>query len=72
MLNCNNCSLSLQAFRQLVELPRLQGFEALRCPVPDDVAQTISRRKADVLLRLDSGVWLNGDAKRARKTSRNN
>jgi hypothetical protein len=60
MLNCNGCRLSLQAFQQLAEMPRLLGFEALSCPVPDDVAQTISRRKPDSLLRLDSGVWRNG------------
>jgi hypothetical protein len=67
MLNCNDCGLSLHAFHRLAELPRLRGFEALGCPVPDDVAQTISRRKPNGLLRLDSGVWRNGDVKRPPK-----
>lgn len=64
MLNCNDCRLSLQSFQRLSELPRLRGFEALGCPVPDDVAQTISRHKPKGLLRLDSGVWTNGKVNR--------
>ncbi|TWT72652.1 MULTISPECIES: hypothetical protein [Rhodopirellula] len=64
MLNCNECGLSLPAFHRLVELPKLRGFEALGCPVPDDDARAISRRIPHGLLRLDSGVWRNGDVKR--------
>ncbi len=64
MLNCNGCGLSLQAFYRLAELPRLRGFEALGCPVPDDVAQAISGSKPNGLLRLDSGVWRNGNVNR--------
>lgn len=67
ILNCNDCGLSPQAFQQLTELPRLSGIEALGCPVPDVVAQAISRRKPNALLRLDSGIWRNGDAKRPPK-----
>lgn len=67
MLNCNECGLSLHAFHRLAELPKLRGFEALGCPVPDDDARAISRRKPHGLLRLDSGVWRNGDVKRSPK-----
>ncbi|MEQ1906125.1 MAG: hypothetical protein ABL888_18210 [Pirellulaceae bacterium] len=67
ILNFNDCGLSLDAFHQLVDLPRLRGIEALGCPVPDDAARLISSRKPNTLLRLDSGVWMNGDVKRPPK-----
>ena len=46
------------------ELPRLRSFAALGCPVPDDVAEAISRRSPNSLLRLDTGVWRNGNVNR--------
>lgn len=68
MLNCNNCGLSLKQFQRLATLPMLRGFEALACPVPDEVANDVSKRIPTGLLRLDSGVWKNGELIRRRET----
>ena len=63
-LNCNGCDLSLDAFLELVAAPCFRSIEALSCAVPDNVARSISQSKPKCLLRLDSGVWQNGEIRR--------
>lgn len=68
MLNCNHSGLTLKQFEILADLPKLKGFEALGCPVPAEVAIAVSRRRPQGVLRLDSGVWKNGELIRSRQT----
>lgn len=67
MLNCNHSGLTIKQFEVLADLPKLKALEALGCPVPPDVAIAVSRRWPQGLLRLDSGVWKNGDLIRSRQ-----
>jgi len=64
MLNCNGCNLSFDALLQLLVVPTVRAVEALGADIPDAYAEDFTLARPGLLLRLDSGVWKNGNVRR--------